>query len=153
MEVDTWTKKDGTAIEVKVCHLHQKGECKYGAKCRFSHAWWCLKDAWPVEYVFPIWSHAVINFTRMVYHTDGRPKLGPLGTNAAYQRCIPIIYIYILINIGLGHLACVCVCVSVRCVFVCVCGIVLCCISLLLTLLSLLYVLRLSLVSSCFWSV
>lgn len=26
-----------------------------------------------------IWSHAVINFTKMVYHTDGRPKLGTSG--------------------------------------------------------------------------
>ena len=49
----------------------------------------------PEGTVADIWSHAVINFTKMVYHTDGRPKLGPLGTNAAYQRCIPIIYIYI----------------------------------------------------------
>ena len=24
-----------------------------------------------------IWHHAVINFTRMVYHTDGRPKFVP----------------------------------------------------------------------------
>ena len=33
----------------------------------------------------------------MVYHTDGRPKLGPLHTNAAYQRCIPTLNIYIYI--------------------------------------------------------
>merc|ERR1711957_819219 len=38
IEVDTWTKKDGTEIEIKTCHAHQKGSCEYGAKCRFSHA-------------------------------------------------------------------------------------------------------------------
>merc|ERR1719329_283566 len=37
IEVDTWTKKDGTAIEAKVCHQFKAGTCQYGGRCRFSH--------------------------------------------------------------------------------------------------------------------
>jgi len=38
LEVDTWTKADGSAIEVKQCHAFQAGTCDRGDKCRYAHA-------------------------------------------------------------------------------------------------------------------
>lgn len=38
LEVDTWTKKDGSAVEGKKCFAFEKGSCTRGDACRFSHA-------------------------------------------------------------------------------------------------------------------
>ena len=51
-------------------------------KKRFSEMWMCH------DLRALIWSHAVINFTKMVYHTDGRPQIGTSGD----QPCIPTLH-------------------------------------------------------------